>query len=245
MLQALGFLSFAGEAKVQLLSTPWPSDQLPPATSSLMSIASQKGLIAAAGPDAVIVASTESVRKAFEGSNSGDGNLKPFQPQLKLPMPMRVSQLAFSADESCLVLSAETGGGLAVYDVQALLHGSTQSSFELSTNGQALRALAPNPTPEKGELLALVTTDGNLMIANLKERSFISGPNGQVLKTGVSCVSWSKQGKQLVAGLGDGTAYQMTPEGECKAEIPRPPDVDRGDHGKRYTSFPVEPVLIL
>lgn len=236
--QALGFLSFAGEAKVQLLPTPWPSDQLPPTTSSLMSIASQKGLLAAAGPDAVIVATTESVRKAFEGPNSGDGNLKPFQPQLKLPMPMRVSQLAFSADESYLVLSAETGGGLAVYDVQALLQGSTQSTFELSTNGQALRALTPNPTPEKGELLALVTTDGNLMMANLKERNFVSGPNGQILKSGVSCVSWSTKGKQLVAGLGDGTVYQMTPEGGSKGEIPRPPDVDRGDHGKHFKPLP-------
>ena len=229
-------MSFAGEAKVQLLPTSWPSDQLPPPTSSLMSIASQRGLVAASGPDAVVVATTDSVRKAFEGPNSGDGNLKPFQPQLKLPMPMRVSQLAFSADESYLVLSAETGGGLAVYDVQALLQGSTQSSFELSTNGQALRALTPNPTPEKGELLALVTTDGNLMIANLKERNFVAGPNGQVLKTGVSCVSWSPRGKQLVAGLGDGTAYQMTPEGDGKAEIPRPPDVDRADHGKHSQS---------
>jgi nucleoporin NUP159 len=208
-----------------------------------MSVASQKGLVAAAGPDAVIVATSESVRKAFEGPDPGDGNLKPFQPQLKLPMPMRVSQLAFSADESYLILSAETGGGLAVYDVQALLQGSTQSAFELSTNGQALRALSPNPTPEKGELLALVTTDGNLMMANLKERSFISGPNGQVLKTGVSCVSWSTKGKQLVAGLGDGTAYQMTPEGEGKAEIPRPPNVDRGDHGKLSLTSPLSTLL--
>ena len=239
--QALGFLSLAGEAKVQLLPTSWPSEQLPPPTSSLMSIASQKGLLAAAGPDAVIVATTESVRKAFEGPNSGDGNLKPFQPQLKLPMPMRVSQLAFSADESYLVLSAETGGGLAVYDIQALLQGSTQSAFELSTNGQALRVLAPNPTPEKGELLALVTTDGNLMMANLKERSFVMGPNGQVLKSGVSCVSWSPKGKQLVAGLGDGTAYQMIPEGDVRAEIPRPPDVDRGDHGKYLASYVMNP----
>jgi nucleoporin NUP159 len=198
-----------------------------------MSIASHKGLIAAGGPDAIIVATTESVRKAFDGSETGDNHVKPFQPQLKLSMPMRVSQLAFTADESYLVLSAEVGGGLAVYDVQALLQGSTQTAFELSTNGQALRALVPNPTAEKGELLALVTTDGNLMMANLKERNFNNGPNGQVLKTGVSCVSWSTKGKQLVAGLGDGTAYQMTPEGEGKAEIPRPPNVNAGDHGKQ------------
>lgn len=197
-----------------------------------MSIASQKGLVAAAGPDALIVATTDSVRKAFEGAVSGDGNLKPFTPQLTIPMPMRISQVVFSADESCLVLSAETGGGLAVYDVQALLNGSTQAAFELSTNGTSLGALVPNPTPEKGELLALITNDGYLMMANLKERSFITGPNGQVLKDGVSCLSWSTRGKQLVAGLGNGTAYQMTPEGEVKAEIPRPPNVSANDHGK-------------
>jgi nucleoporin NUP159 len=196
-----------------------------------MSVASHKGLVAAAGPDGVVVATTESVRKTFDSPEGG--KLKPFQPQLKIPMPMRISQLAFSADESYLVLSAEVGGGLAVYEVQALMNGSTQSAFELSTNGQALRALIPNPTAEKGELFAIVTADGNLMMANLKERSFISGPNGQALKNNVSCLSWSTKGKQLVAGLGDGTAYQMTPEGVEKGTIPKPPNVDNSCHGKR------------
>jgi nucleoporin NUP159 len=205
-----------------------------------MSVASHKGLVAAAGPDAVIVATTESVRKAFEGPNTGDGNFKPFQPQLTLPMPMRVSQLAFSADESYLVLSAEVGGGLAVYDVQALLQGSTNSAFELSTNGQALRALVPNPTAERGELFAVVTADGNLMMANLKEKAFVPGANGQVLKDGVSCLSWSPKGKQLVAGLGNGTAFQMTPEGVGKLDIPKPPSVDGNHHGMCSAS-PLEP----
>lgn len=197
-----------------------------------MSVASKRGLVAAAGPDAVILASTKSVRGAFEGKETGDNNLKPFQPELKLPMPMRISQLAFSTDEAYLILSAETGGGLAVYDVQALMGGSTQSAFELSTTSQSLRALIPNPTPEKGELIAVVTNDGNLMMANLKERNFIQGPNGQVLKDGVSCVSWSTKGKQLVAGLGNGGIYQMTPEGVGKADIPKPPNVASGEFGK-------------
>ncbi|TVY17781.1 Nucleoporin [Lachnellula arida] len=231
--EALGFLALAGDAKVQLLRTPWPIDQLPPATASLLSIASRRGLVAAAGPDAVILARTKSVRKAFEGNETGNNNLKPFQPELTLPMQMRVSQLTFSIDESYLVLSAENGGGLAVYDVDALLNGSTNSAFELSTNGQSLRALTPNPT--QGELLAVVTVDGNLMMANLKERSFVTGPNGQVLKDGVSCVSWSTKGKQLVAGLGNGTAYQMTPAGEGKGDIPKPPDVADGDHVSSIT----------
>lgn len=144
---------------------------------------------------------------------------------------MRISQLAFSADESYLVLAAEVGGGLAVYDVQTILQGSTQSAFELSTNGQAVRALIPNPTAERGELFAVITADGNLMMANLKERSFVSGSTGQILKGGVSCVSWSTKGKQLVAGLGNGTAYQMTPEGVGKLDIPKPPGIDDNHHG--------------
>ena len=145
---------------------------------------------------------------------------------------MRVSQVAFSADESFLVLSAESGGGLAVYDVQSLMQGATESAFQLSTSGTALRALLPNPTPEKAELFAAVSTNGQLLMANLKNREFLSGPQGQVLKEGVSCVSWSARGRQLIAGLGNGMCYQMTPEGEGKAELPRPPGLDGDQHGE-------------
>lgn len=201
-----------------------------------MSIASNKGLLAAAGPDGVIIASTESVRKAFTAADSAVDNIKPFSPQLTLPMGMRISQVAFSADENFLVLSAENGGGLAVYDVTSIMQGNTQTAFELSTDGVALRALIPNPTPERAELFAAVTTNGDLMMANLKTQQFLSGTNGQVMKNGVSCLSWSTRGKQLVAGLGNGAGFQMTPEGEGKAEIPRPPGLDGDQHGRYANS---------
>ncbi|OBT89175.1 hypothetical protein VE02_01697 [Pseudogymnoascus sp. 03VT05] len=233
--EALGFLAIAGESKLQLLPSPWPSTNLPPPTSSLMSIAPKKGLVAAAGPDCVILATTESIRKSYEGPRIGESHTRPFQAQLTLPMPMRLSQVTFTADETYLVLSAEVGGGLAVYEIQNLMNGSQTSSFEMSTNSAPLRAAVPNPTPEKGELLAIVTMDGKLMVANLKERNFISGATGQILKEGVSSISWSAKGKQLVAGLIDGSAFQMTPEGVAKAQIPRPPDVDHGYHVSSIT----------
>ena len=144
---------------------------------------------------------------------------------------MRISQVAFSADENYLVLSAENGGGLAIYDVQSLMQGNTESSFQLSTEGTPLRALVPNPTPERAELFAVVTTNGQVLMANLKSRQFLSGSQGQVLKQGVSSVSWSFRGKQLIAGLADGTLYQMTPEGENKGEVPRPPNLEGDQHG--------------
>ncbi|KFY39558.1 hypothetical protein V494_03919 [Pseudogymnoascus sp. VKM F-4513 (FW-928)] len=233
--EALGFLAIAGEAKLQLLPSPWPGANLPPPTSSLMSTAPKKGLVAAAGPDCVVLATTDSIRKAYEGPRIGESHTRPFQAQLTLPMPMRLSQVTFTADETYLVLSAEVGGGLAVYEVQNLMNGSQTSSFEMSTNSAPLRAAVPNPTPEKGELLAIVTMDGKLMVANLKERNFISGATGQILKEGVSSISWSAKGKQLVAGLIDGSAFQMTPEGVGKAQIPKPPGVEPGYHVSSIT----------
>jgi len=197
-----------------------------------MSIASRKGLLAAAGPDTVIIASNESVRSAFTAADSGLNNIKPFSPQLTIPIGMRISQVAFSADENFLVLSAEDGGGLAVYDVSSIMQGNTQTAFELSTNRVALRALIPNPTPERAELFAAVTTTGDLMMANLKTRQYLSSTNGHIIKNSVSCLSWSPRGKQLVAGLGDGTGLQMTPGGEAKAEVPRPPGLDGDQHGR-------------
>ena len=242
-LQGIGFQAIAGEAKLRLLPSPWPTNNLPPPTASLLSVASKKGLLAAGGPESVIVAATDSVRQAFSAPGATDGNTKSFTPQLTLNIGMRVSQVVFSADENYLILSAEIGGGLAVYDVQSLMQGNTQSIFELSTNSTPLRALVPNPTPEKAELLAAITSNGELMMANLKTRQFLTGANGQVLRNGTSCVSWSFRGKQLVAGLGDGTLFQMTPEGEAKGELPRPPGLEGDQHGKNLTGI-ICPLLL-
>ncbi|KAJ9139090.1 Nuclear pore complex subunit [Pleurostoma richardsiae] len=223
--EGLGFLSIAGEAKVQLTSRWSP---VPAPTASLISIASSKGLVAAASPDVLIIATTESVRKAFQSPKNGDSEVRPFEPQAKLPLPMRISHLSFTADEQFLIISAEQGGGLAIYDVQALSQGSSQTSFELSTNGETLRALVPNPMPEMAELCAIVTNSGKLLMANLKERTLVNSQNGPVLKAQVSCASWSTKGKQLVAGMANGTVSQMTPDGTEKAQIPKPPSL--GDY---------------
>lgn len=229
--KALGFQAIAGDSKLRLLPSPWLNNALPPSTASLLSIASQKGIIAAAGPESVVIASTESVRQAFSTPGTGGGNFKSFVPLLTLNIGMRVSQLLFSADENYLVISAERGGGLAVYSVSALMEGSTQPAFELSTHGSSLRTIVANPTPEKSDLFAVVTMSGELKMANLSSRQFMSGPRGQIMNNGVTCVSWSTRGKQLVAGLGNGTCVQMTPEGNVAAEIPRPSDLEGDQYG--------------
>ncbi|KAK7951461.1 nuclear pore complex subunit [Apiospora aurea] len=228
--ETLGFLSIAGDAKVRFTSAWSPA---PAQNASLLTIASRKGLVAAAGPDGLTIATTENVRKAFSGPKDGDSEFRSFNPELKLPVPTRICQLTFTADENYLILSAENGGGLAVYNVETLLQGPTNPAFEIPTNGESLRALIPNPMPEKGELCAVVTDKGNLLIADMKNKDFVAGKNGQILKDQVSCAAWSTKGKQLVAGLGDGTIQQMTPTGDLKATIPKPPSLN----GSFFVSF--------
>ncbi|TKX27231.1 putative nuclear pore complex subunit NUP214 [Elsinoe australis] len=221
----LGFTAIAGETKLQLLPQAWPSDRLPPPTASLLSVSSAKGLLAAAGPDTLVVATTDSVRQAYTSEAPAENGAKPINPLARIQIP-RVSQVSFSSDGSCLVIAAEEGGGLAVYDTQALQQSQQEPAFQLATNGIPVRVLAANPAPEFFHLFAVVLGGGQLLIADLKERKLVSGSSGTYFKEGVSCVSWSAKGKQMVAGLEDGTAAQFDHGGNQKASIPAPPQLE-------------------
>lgn len=177
-----------------------------------------------------MIARTESVRKAYYGEAIGDSTTRPFQPELQIPLPARASHVAFSSDENVLVVAVGGDGGLVSYEVSSLLQGNTQPASTLALNGASLRSLLPNPVSP--ESFAVVTTDGELLMADLKTNQLIQGPSGPLLKSGVSSISWSNKGKQLVAGLADGTLFQMTPDGQGKAEIPRAPDIGSDQHGK-------------
>jgi nucleoporin NUP159 len=177
-----------------------------------------------------VVAFTDTVRKTFT-STTGEGNTNNLKAELSIPVP-RLSHVAFTSDGSCLIIAAEQGGGLAIHSVDNLLKNNTASVFQLPTEGVPIRALVPNPAKELAHLVAVVMTNGHLMIANLQERAFARGVSGQPsLKDGVRSVAWSLLGKQLVAGLQDGTATQMDPTGAPKAIIPRPPGVDGSFEG--------------
>ncbi|KAG9653931.1 hypothetical protein KCU64_g7550, partial [Aureobasidium melanogenum] len=125
---SIGFKDIGGETKVRL-SQAWPADKQPPAWASLLSIASTKGLIAAGTSESVILVSSNTVRKTYWETDTASAEKKPkdITPHLSLSVP-QVSHVAFSADESSLVIAAQEGGGLAVYDVQALLQGNKESA---------------------------------------------------------------------------------------------------------------------
>ncbi|KAK4988616.1 hypothetical protein LTR50_003799 [Elasticomyces elasticus] len=238
--ERLGFLPAAPklamglpETTVRLLPSKWPDDNPPPPTCSLLSVASQKGLLAAAGPDVLVLATTESVRRAYhESANSQEkdkmlepsATIRPFTPQATISLPVRLTHVAFSSDESCLVIAAEQGGGLAAYHVQSLLSGGKDSAFQIATSGTSVRALAPNPSAFP-HIFAVVLADGKLLMADMQSRQLVSGNNGHIFKEGVSCASWSTKGKQIALGLADGTGCCLDPQGAIKALIPRPPQM--------------------
>lgn len=225
----LGFAALNGESKIQLLPTPWSSDNLPPPSSSLLSVASATGLLAAAGPDALYISSTSKVRAAFQSPPpSKNQTTRPFEPDIKLPYP-RISHVAFSSDESVLVASQATGGILA-FQVGSIQKGQLAPALQVSTNDESLRVVVANPVPESAELFAVITTNGDLMLLDLKAGAIKPGSAGPVLKSGATCLSWSNRGKQLVAGLADGTVVQMKPDGTVVAHIPKSTSVPSSSH---------------
>ena len=226
--EQLAFQSVSGEDKLRLLPSPWPADNLPSTTSSLLSVASTKGLVAAAGLDALIVTATDSLRQSFINDTADEEKkVINYIPQATIPVP-RVSQVAFSSDESCLVIAAEQGGGLAVYDTNALASGGKEPAFQLGTEGESVRQLLPNPnpSPELSRYFCVVTDKGHLLLADLKEQKLVQVSNGSaIFHDNVSCACWSRLGKQIVAGLANGTAVQIDHQGVVKASIPEPPQL--------------------
>ena len=138
--------------------------------------------------------------------------------------------MAFTASDDALVLATENGSQITVYRTDTLVQGNAQPALSVPTNGVSIRSLAPNPDPAS-TFVALVTANDELLIADLKAGSLISGANGPILRNGVSCVAWSNKGKQLVAGMADGSVDQMTPDGANKAQIPRLTDLEGEVHG--------------
>lgn len=85
--------------------------------------------------------------------------------------------------DSALVLATENGPQLSVFETASLLQGNAQPALSVPTNGATFRAVVPNPSPSvdaHSTLVALITVNGELLIADLKGGNLVAGPNGQV-----------------------------------------------------------------
>jgi nucleoporin NUP159 len=190
-------------------------------------VASKNGLIAAAGPDVLVVATTKSTHEAFHSAAEDNGVVTDFHPDITLSVP-QLRHVVFSSGEDFLVVSGEREGGLAVYKTPDLVQKKTEPALQLDTEHVAVRALLPNPAPEYERFVAVVLDSGKLLIAD------VSAGETTVMHPGnVCCAAWSVKGKAVVAGLDDGTAiiYSLS-TGQTLGTIPRPPEVTDAYAGK-------------
>ncbi|PVI06970.1 hypothetical protein DM02DRAFT_581602 [Periconia macrospinosa] len=214
-----------GASKLQLLPTPWPNDNLPPASATLLSVASMRGLLAAASPDTLTISYTQNVRKAFQQKPGKKDIIGDFKPDLTISI-QQPRHVAFSIDEEYLVVSLENGGNILVYSVDALLRGETKPERQIDTN-ESLRALLPNPNPDFAHYVAVVGDSGRLEIADIS-----GGKKALIRSDGVTCASWSVKGRAYVIGLQDGTAAVFKTTDTELGTIPRPPELE----GNYYVS---------
>lgn len=225
-LQELSFKAFSqgaeGPKKLKLLPSPWPTDDVPPASVTLLAIAAKPGLLAAAGPDTLVVASTEKVRKAFQDKAGEWDVISDFAPDATMPVP-KLRHVAFSAEGDFLVISAEEQGGLAVFDPTQLLKQNFKPGNEIPTDKVAVRSLLPNPTAEMEHIFAAVLDNGKLCLVDV-----VKGASHTIRDEGVVCASWSTKGKALAVGLKDGTGVLYLNDGTQKGVIPRPPGLNEG-----------------
>lgn len=119
-------------------------------------------------------------------------------------------------------MSAESQGGLAVFDTAKLMQQQKDPEREIATEGTAVRALAPNPAASTEHYMAVVLDSGKLLITNI-----IDGASNTIKDQGTHCVAWSTRGKAVVAGLQDGTCSILLTNGTLKGTIPRPPAVEK------------------
>lgn len=211
-----------GPKKLKILPTQWPTDDVPPATVTLLSVASKTGLLAAAGPDTLVLASTDKVRNAFQNKAGEWDVISDFAPDATMPVP-KLRHVAFSTDGDLLVISVEEGGGLAVFDPAQIMKQNFKPGREIATDQQPVRALLPNPTADMEHIFAAVLDNGKLCLIDVTK-----GNAHTIREEGVVCASWSTKGKALAVGLKDGTGVLYLNDGTQKAVIPRPPKLHEG-----------------
>ena len=212
-----------GAKKLKLLPTPWPNDDVPPATATLLAVASKRALLAAAGPDALVLTSTEKARHAFKKDAKDNDVVTDFAPDVTLPVP-RLRQIAFSADEDFLVVSSEAEGGMAVFAVDDLLQQKKEPGQQIQTANTPVRAMLPNPSVELSQYMVIILDSGRLDLVDIT-----TGKTITVREEGVTCAAWSIKGKAFVAGFADGTAtIYMSATREERGRIPRPKGLGEG-----------------
>ncbi|KAK6544312.1 hypothetical protein TWF694_001012 [Orbilia ellipsospora] len=219
----IGYVALAGEFKVKVFDGQYPESDLPIPSASLLSICQKRQLFAAGGPQGVVVARTSTLRAAFNNTSAANGNFIPFQPECIIPMSIRLSHIAFTSDGNYLLLGAQLGG-IAVYSVEDILSkgNNVQPQSQITTG--PLLEMKPIPTVTDAEKVCILvgsgwSQGGTVGLVDIKKQS-VQGN----LKSGVTTVSWSPKGKQIICGGSGGGLAWIRHDGSEADVVPGVPN---------------------
>ncbi|EPS36369.1 hypothetical protein H072_10104 [Dactylellina haptotyla CBS 200.50] len=220
---AIGYVALAGELKAKVFEGQYPENDLPIPSSSLLSISQKRQLFAAAGPHGVVVARTSTLRATFKNTSTANGNLLPFQPECIIPMTIRLSHVAFTVDGNFLLLGAQVGG-IAVYSVDDILSKGSQVQPQCQITTGPLLEMKPIPTLADAEKVCILvgsgwSQGGTVGLVDVKTQQ-VQGN----LKSGVTTISWSPKGKQIICGGSGGGLAWIRPNGSEADVVPGVPN---------------------
>ncbi|CCG81419.1 Predicted protein [Taphrina deformans PYCC 5710] len=198
--QKHGFRALAGDA-VLTIGEAFP-DGFPETRVQLLAV-SQDSYAYATLNHRICVGSISQLQDKLVSLGDKDNKTIGLSPsENEITLETAISHLAFSSNAQQLYVSAKAGGMLvcATNNIQ---------NSQQQVASPALMDLVPNPTDST---IALLSLEGELQLYD---------ENGlAAIASGVSAISWSKRGKQIIVGTTDGVLKQYTPRGELKAELP-------------------------
>ncbi|KAF3929164.1 hypothetical protein AA313_de0201443 [Arthrobotrys entomopaga] len=219
----IGYVALAGEFKVKVFDGQYPENDLPIPSASLLSICQKRQLFAAGGPQGVVVARTSTLRAAFKNTSAANGNFIPFQPECIIPMSIRLSHIAFTSDGNYLLLGAQLGG-IAVYSVEDILSKGNDVQPQSQITTGPLLEMKPIPTVADAEKVCILvgsgwSQGGTVGLVDVKKQT-VQGN----LKSGVTTVSWSPKGKQIICGGSSGGLAWIKHDGTEADVVPGIPN---------------------
>ena len=204
-------------------------------TFQRLAIATPFGKLFAAVSNAVAcvdVSAVEAIDAAADKETRGQLAALDAASTSRAQLPSTPTHLAVSCDGLTLAV------GLAVndlphiyfYDVRAFVAGAANvapfqeaRSGVVTGPGSRVAEFAWNPV--LASMLAVVFSNGSAALYMVDAADGAKAPDCCTIPAaaGVTCVSWSPKGKQLVAGKADGTLTQYKPDLKEAKSIPAPP----------------------
>lgn len=195
-----GFAAIAGDA-VLSISRPYPQSY-PSRRVQHLAIANGK-YIYTTSTNQIRLGSVAHLRGALDKVKQSKIN-ETYDGETQLQIEASISHVAFAADASKFFVAA-TDGGLLTYATASPQNGRQE------TQVPPIIDLLSNPTDNS---VALLAADGQLII--------LSNDTTKVIAQGVTAISWSKKGKQIIAGTHTGALQQYTPDGTLKETLASP-----------------------